>query len=89
MGLLEVTSYEEQTVELCAGDLLCFYSDGINDILNAEGEFFGERRIEDLLVRHQEKSVQEILSEIFQMVRSFTGPGTPRDDQTLMLLKVL
>ncbi len=89
LGLLEVTSYEEQTVELRAGDLLCFYSDGINDVLNAEGEFFGERRIEDLLIRHQEKSVQEILSEIFQVVRSFTGPGTPRDDQTLMLLKVL
>ena len=89
LGLLEVTRYEQTTVSLEPGDVLCYYSDGINEALNAEGEFFGGRRLEEVLLRKATKSVQEILAEVFGVLGSFAGSDTQRDDQTVMIVKVL
>ena len=89
LGLLEVNSYEETSVQLQPGDIVCFYSDGISETLDREDEFFGSGRLEKVLFRVRHEPAAKILSEVFEVLESFTTPGAHRDDQTLMILKVL
>ena len=89
LGLLDVNSYEEYSIQLQPGDIVCFYSDGINETLDPEGKFFGSGRLEQVLLRVRQEPVAKILAEVFEVLESFTSPGGPRDDQTLMVLKVL
>ena len=89
LGLLEVNSYEETSVQLQPGDIVCFYSDGISETLDREDEFFGSGRLEKVLLRVRHEPAAKILSEVFAVLESFTTPGAHRDDQTLMILKVL
>ena len=89
LGLLEVNSYEETSVQLQPGDIVCFYSDGISETLDREDEFFGSGRLEKVLLRVRHEPAAKILSGVFAVLESFTTPGAHRDDQTLMILKVL
>jgi len=49
LGLFPDTDYEETTIELQAGDIVLFASDGILESENAKGEEFGSERLHALL----------------------------------------
>ncbi len=72
--------------DLLAGDVIAFYTDGITEAFNAEGEEFGEPRLAEALLRCREMSSREMLSAIVDEVRRF-NPGEQQDDITLIIAK--
>ena len=50
VGLLAGRGYAEARVQLAAGDLLFFYTDGCVEAENEAGEMFGAEKLESLLV---------------------------------------
>ena len=88
LGLLEHTEYLPVTVNLESGDLLALFSDGINEANDLQQEEFGMRRIEAILRENSQKPPQEIVSKVFQEIKTFEAGRPQRDDQTLVILKV-
>jgi sigma-B regulation protein RsbU (phosphoserine phosphatase) len=88
LGLLEHTEYQEISVNLESGDLLALFSDGIVEAASPGHEEFGSRRLEHALRQHTHRHPQQIIDQLFEEVRAFEGGRPPRDDQTLVLLKV-
>jgi sigma-B regulation protein RsbU (phosphoserine phosphatase) len=88
LGLLEHTEYQPVGVNLESGDLLAFFSDGISEATNAKLEEFGSRRLENVLRQNAPQSPKEIVDRTFDEVRQFEAGRPPRDDQTMVLLKV-
>jgi sigma-B regulation protein RsbU (phosphoserine phosphatase) len=88
LGLLEHTLYQEISVKLDSGDLLALFSDGIVEAMNLKHEEFGMRRLENVLRHHAERSPEEITEAIFKEVRKHEQGRTPRDDQTLLLVRI-
>lgn len=88
LGLLEHTEYQPVGVNLESGDLLAFFSDGISEATNAKLEEFGSRRLENVLRQNAPQSPREIVDRTFEEVRQFEAGRPPRDDQTMVLLKV-
>ncbi len=88
LGLLEHTEYLPVTVNLESGDLLALFSDGINEANDLQQEEFGMRRIEALLRDNSQKPPHEIVSRVFQEIKTFEAGRPQRDDQTLVILKV-
>jgi len=88
LGLLEHTEYQEVAVTLEPGDLLAIFSDGIIEAANPKQEEFGSRRLENVLRQNAQRPPQEIVSRLFAEVRQFEAGRAPRDDQTLVLLRV-
>ena len=41
VGVLPEATYEQESVDLKAGDVLVFYTDGVIDAINYDGEMFG------------------------------------------------
>ena len=69
------------------GDILLMYTDGVSEATNEHGDFFGEQRIIDLLLRTRSLSAKEITSLILEDVQKFNTLGTHSDDKTIVTIK--
>ena len=65
------------------GDLLCVYSDGITEALDAADEEFGMHRLARLL---DAAPPEEICRRVFDAVGAFAADVPQYDDQTLLLV---
>ena len=85
LGLMPSISYEEKETILETGERALFYSDGLVEAHNAEGEMFGFPRLRALVAEHAEGSVVDFLMD---ELRSFTGERWEQeDDITLVTLR--
>jgi phosphoserine phosphatase RsbU/P len=88
IGLLEDRRYEEVPFQTERGDTILFFSDGIDDQLNAKEEEYSRARVSRLLKKRGEDTPAAIADVIFSDVDKFRG-GTPiTDDQTALVMKV-
>jgi serine phosphatase RsbU (regulator of sigma subunit) len=86
LGLLPGMSYEEKEIELDVGESAFFYSDGLVEAHDPQGEMFGFPRLRELVAGHSEKrSLGDFLmGELY----SFVGEGWEQeDDITLLTLR--
>jgi sigma-B regulation protein RsbU (phosphoserine phosphatase) len=86
IGIMPEAEYEEERIQLVAGDSLIFYTDGVLETLNRHGEAFGLDRLVGCLtdsrggIGEQLRSLQRSLEEF--------GLGQPRrDDVTIVGLE--
>jgi serine phosphatase RsbU (regulator of sigma subunit)/ketosteroid isomerase-like protein len=86
LGLMPGMRYEEKEVVLDAGEGALFYSDGLVEAHNPQGEMFGFPRLRALVAEHgEERSLGDFLLE---ELYSFTGEGWEQeDDITLLTLR--
>src|SRR5215212_658792 len=86
LGLMSRMGYKEKEVVLDAGDSAFFYSDGLVEDHDPQGEMFGFPRLRTLIAEHAEDgSLGDFLMEDLY---SFVGEGWEQeDDITLLTLK--
>jgi len=89
IGVLKDVSYEERTFQLQPGDVLVFYTDGVTEAMNEQGEPFGEERLYRLVQEKGHLSAPALLDEICRRVRQFSGGVAQHDDITIVIMKVL
>jgi sigma-B regulation protein RsbU (phosphoserine phosphatase) len=75
----------DRTVEIAEGDAVLFFSDGITEAMNAEGEMFGQDRLASILQRHGHLEAEQIVLAVLAEVEAFQAQ--PADDITLLVLK--
>jgi serine phosphatase RsbU (regulator of sigma subunit)/predicted ester cyclase len=86
LGLMPNMRYEEKEIELDTAEGVLFYSDGLVEAHDPEGEMFGFPRLRALVAEHgEERSLGEFLME---ELYSFVGEGWEQeDDITHLTLK--
>jgi sigma-B regulation protein RsbU (phosphoserine phosphatase) len=87
LGVIERAEMSERSIELGAGDLLMFYTDGITEAFSADGEAFGDVRLQRVLNSFGHEHVGEILDRIDTAVNLFVADYPVSDDITLIALK--
>jgi sigma-B regulation protein RsbU (phosphoserine phosphatase) len=88
IGLLAGRGYIERTVELTAGDLIVFYTDGVVETENEQEDMFGAERFETLLSSLAGRTSGEVLREVERELKTYRGTREPYDDATLMVVSV-
>jgi len=88
IGLLDDQDYDEVRFDAEHGDLILFYSDGVEDQLS-DNDDYGRGRVETLLGKYQDKTPQYIVNAIFEDIDRFRGATSLTDDQTVIALRVL
>jgi serine phosphatase RsbU (regulator of sigma subunit) len=86
LGLMPGMSYEQKEIRLDAGEAALFYSDGLVEAHDPQGEMFGFPRLRALIAEHgEERSLENsLLEELY----SFVGEGWEQeDDITLLTLR--
>ena len=86
VGLLAGRGYAETRVQLEAGDLLFFYTDGCVEAENEAGEMFGAESLESLLVSAID--ADDLLARVETVLTEYRGKREPFDDATMMVVKV-
>ncbi|HNV72446.1 MAG TPA: PP2C family protein-serine/threonine phosphatase, partial [Candidatus Ozemobacteraceae bacterium] len=74
-----------QTDRLLPGDLLFLYTDGILEARNADGEYFGKQRLEEILRRTSSVNPAAVRESVVQSVQAFQQMAD--DDLTLLAVK--
>ena len=87
LGLLDEIDLEECQIELQIGDSILFYTDGISEAMNTEGESFGRDRIFTHLQDHMQCKAQEVLDDLIEAVESFTADAEQSDDLTAFIVQ--
>ena len=83
LGLMPGMSYEEKEIVLEKGESVLFYSDGLVEAHDPQGEMFGFPRLRALVAEHgAERSLEEtLLEELY----SFTGEDWEQEDDITLL----
>ena len=88
VGMLPGKGYREERLQLGAGDVLFFYTDGCVEAENDTGDFFGVERLEALLAGAETSSADEVLARVESAVNRFRGATELFDDATMMAVKL-
>ncbi len=85
---LETVYSAPTTIELKAGDTLVFLTDGIEETLSPQNEFFGGKRVLEVLQKHRHLPAAAMVDALRHAVREF-AEGTPQlDDFTAIVMKI-
>jgi serine phosphatase RsbU (regulator of sigma subunit) len=86
LGLMPGMSYEEKKTILEAGEAALFYSDGLVEAHNFEGEMFGFPKLRSLMAEHDGEGL--LVDFLMEELYAFTGDGWEQeDDITLVTLQ--
>lgn len=88
-GKLFEDSLEETEIPLAPHDIFVFTSDGINEAMNEENNFFGYNEIVKILKEKSNANSKDIVNETIKSLEKFRGVKEPNDDITCVVLKIL
>lgn len=84
LGLLPVSGFQDQTLEMAPGDLLLVATDGILEVCDRKQQEFGLDRLKGAITSTCALPLAEIASEVLQAARDF---GKQADDQTILIVR--
>lgn len=88
-GVMEEAPFDEEALELSAGDRVIVYTDGITERGNPAGEEFGPERLASLVgTLPANLSARQVTERILRTLDEFSQGVDPNDDQTLMVLQM-
>jgi serine phosphatase RsbU (regulator of sigma subunit) len=87
IGMLEAAPFSSAELTIQPGGFLFCFSDGIPEAQNADGDFYEEGRLRDVLGRERDRSAEEIVAAVRTSLSGFVGDASPTDDITMLLLK--
>lgn len=87
LGVLPDQKFAMDAAQLAPGDRVVFFTDGVTESCDAEGDEFGEARLLQLLQEHRAASASQLQERILASVCEFSR-GHWRDDATLLVLAV-
>jgi anti-anti-sigma factor len=76
-------------VQLEAGDLVFFYTDGLPDAHPPKAPLFGIERALQLIQANRDRTAEEIIETLCHAAHQYAGPRKPHDDITVVIIKVL
>ena len=89
LGIMEESTYQQETTTLQKGDILVLYTDGLTEAMNPQEEEFGTERLTEVVYNNRHLPASAIIEAISQQLKSWSRGIPPFDDLTLVLIKVL
>jgi sigma-B regulation protein RsbU (phosphoserine phosphatase) len=87
VGLMEGAEFPVAEQQLASGDKLVIYSDGVTEAQNVAGEFFGKKRLRELVTAHAAGTCAAMHAAIQEAVAAFTEGAPQSDDITVLVLE--
>lgn len=83
IGVVEDYPFESEFKQLNPGDLVVFFTDGVDEAMNYEDELYGEERLLDF-VKNGPRKAEELGKALFKDVRRHANGRPQNDDITIM-----
>ena len=90
LGMAEECEYPVETMEIRPGERFLLYTDGIVDVENSHGEFFGDSRLEETIRNGRALAPEAFSDELLSRIDQWRPADTPQqDDITLIVVDVV
>ena len=87
LGIMQNGDHRSEVLSVESGDCILFYTDGVTETMDKNNEEYGEKHLQNILLKYKGLSAQEIIDEIIKDLKMFNGSGSLQDDRTIMVLK--
>ena len=87
LGIFPDSAYAQAALRMASGDRLVFYTDGITEARNTEGDEYGEERLTEAALGVRTLSPEAMKDALLADVNAFTG-GRFEDDATLIVVAI-
>jgi phosphoserine phosphatase RsbU/P len=88
LGLFDDADYDEFRFNMKPGDMFVFFSDGILDARNRQGELFGRGRVEKIISECARLSADCVVESLFKAAAEHSAGVETFDDQTVVAIMV-
>ena len=88
LGLFDDAEYDEFTFQAEPEDVFVFFSDGILDATNKDGDLFGRTRLEKVIAECSGNSAESMVKSIFKAAAEHASGVETFDDETVVAIKV-
>ena len=87
--MFQECAYPVVGMDIRSGDRFLLYTDGVVEVENSEGEFFGDTKLEDVVRKNQSLSPDELSVELLSQIDHWRAVSTAQqDDMTLVVVDV-
>lgn len=85
LGVLPDSQYLDGRLRIDPGDVLCLYTDGITEAMNASEEEYGVERLKSVLSTAAGETPERVVESILESVHTFCAGCDPQDDLTILI----
>ncbi len=89
LGIYEDAVFGQHKFKLKANDLILFYTDGITEAMNLDGEFFSDTRLIEMIAAYPPTNTTRAVRTIQHFCQEFVGDAPQFDDMTLLAMQYL
>ncbi|MFQ5706962.1 MAG: PP2C family protein-serine/threonine phosphatase [bacterium] len=87
-GHMFSSTIQEEIIAIEADDVFVFFTDGISESMNKDGDEYGEDRLGQIISQNAHCSAQELVQKVTENVSTFAGTTRQHDDFTMVVVKV-
>jgi serine phosphatase RsbU (regulator of sigma subunit) len=87
LGVQSDARFDEVRQRMNAGDVVVLYTDGITEMCNEAGEFFGVRGLEEAIVSNGHLEPEALIDAVFVALERFAAGRAYEDDCTIVVMK--
>jgi serine phosphatase RsbU (regulator of sigma subunit) len=88
LGIEPNAEYKVETLNLMDGDCLLFYTDGLIDAANYDGQFWGRENMLETVKMFKSCPAEQMIKSILGYRRRFVGLANQCDDTSIIVVKV-
>lgn len=88
LGFRKKEVYEQVTASFEPGDLFFFYSDGVTEAQNPEGEFYGEERLAEFIRANSALKPTDLVDTLRKTIITFSSKESFADDLTCVSVRI-
>ena len=88
VGISADSQFLTTTFQLEVDDVLVAYTDGITEVENRRGQFWGQKGLESLLRSCGRRTPEQIIKCVVDELTTFADRLPQRDDMTLVVMRV-
>jgi len=88
LGIVPDCEYQETKLDLAAGSVVVFYTDGAVEAMNAQQELYGFERFLASAHAARDLDAPALLDRLFEDIAQFVGDTEQHDDTTIIVARV-
>ena len=88
LGLFPDASYPMEEIPFDSGDRVVLYTDGVTEVRDASGAWFGDRELRSLVAAHRNGTTSQFLDALMMSLRRWSGRDASsfEDDVTVIVI---
>jgi phosphoserine phosphatase RsbU/P len=88
LGLFQESIYPNSKIQLCPGDLVMLYTDGLYEIEGKEGEQYTPEMLFSAVEKHAQKPGAELFDALLSEIQAFSATNEFADDVCLVAMEI-